>query len=239
VYYPPRPLVISAELSIKLIISTLPVYLLAFDNMKVTSLFTALLISCAVASPTIFPLEVIGERAIDERSICPSGGTLPKGYLSPTLMVPFSKNLPNTKFGSTKIPLITPNDFCTVFNLEIPASAVGKTCTLEFLFPNHLQTFAPYVYSGPGHFTFTGYAFGTGATLQTTYNHQPPAGPSPPSPPAVLSPGHAYTINVGDCGIQTGMTSLEVSGALCSTDTYFSYLQSSAQCPIGFYVAIS
>lgn len=83
------------------------------------------------------------------------------------------------------------------------------------------------------------YAFGSGATLKTTYNKQPPAGPSPPSPPAVLRPGHSYVINVGGCAIETGMAGLEVSGMLCSTDTIFSYLQSEKNCPIGFYVAIS
>ena len=188
------------------------------------------------ATPLAMPLEVIGERTYQS---CPQGGTLPPSSLSPTLMVPVSAKFPNFPFGSTKTPLITPNDFCTIFNLEIPPSAVGKTCTLEFLFPSHTQTLAPYLYTGAGHFTFTGYAFGSGATEKTTYNHQPPPGPSPPSPPAVLSPGHAYIINVGGCAIETGMTGLEVSGMLCSNDTTFAYLQSEKSCPIGFYVAIS
>jgi hypothetical protein len=154
-------------------------------------------------------------------------------------MVLVSATFPNIPFGSTQTPTITPNDFCTIFNLEIPPSAVNKTCTLEFLFPSHTQTLTPYVYIGDGHFTFTGYAFGTGATEQTTYNNQPPPGPSPPSPPAVLSPGNAYIINVGGCGIQTGMSGLEVSGMLCSSDTTFEYSQSEECCPIGFYVTIS
>ncbi|KIM98430.1 hypothetical protein OIDMADRAFT_181812 [Oidiodendron maius Zn] len=194
------------------------------------------LLGSAIASPMAMPLEVISERHLES---CPSGGTLPPGYLSPTLMVPVSAKFPDIRFGSTQFPIITPNDFCTIFNLEIPPSAVGKTCTLEFLFPDHHETYSPYVYNGGGHFTFTGYAFGSGATLETTYANQPPPGPSPPSPPAILSPGNAYTINVGGCGIQTGMTGLEVSGMLCSPDSTFTYLQSSETCPIGFYVAIS
>jgi hypothetical protein len=116
---------------------------------------------------------------------------------------------------------------------------VGKDCTLEFLFPALGQTHTPYVYIGPGHFTFTGYAIGSGATEKTTYNDQPPAGPSPPTPPSVLEPGHAYTINVGSCGIQPGMSSMEVSGKLCSNDTTFSYYQNDNECPIGFFVTIS
>lgn len=179
------------------------------------------------------PLDVIGERDIQ---CCSTSGVLPPGYLSPTLMVPVSARFPDISFGSTETPLITANDFCTIFNLEIPPSAVGKTCTLEFLFPDQQDTYA---YNGGGHFTFTGYAFGSGATLNTTYNQQPPPGPSPPTPPALMSPGNVYTINVGSCGIQTGMSGLEVSGMLCSNDTTFAYLQSSETCPIGFYVAIS
>jgi hypothetical protein len=175
--------------------------------------------------------------ALDENS-CP-GGTLPPGYLAPTLMVPVSARAPNASFGSTDSPIITPNDFCTIFNLEVPSSAVGQNCTLEFLFPHQQDASTAYVYSGPGHFTFTGYAFGSGATLNTTYAQQPPAGPSPPSPPSVLSPGNAYVINDGSCGIQAGMDSLEVSGMLCSTDTTLSYSQSWEACPIGFFVAIS
>lgn len=117
---------------------------------------------------------------------------------------------------------------------------MGKTCTLEFLFPNfQTQTLSPYGYSGPGHFTFTGYAFDSGATEKTTYNAQPPPGPSPPQPPAVLKPGNAYIINVGDCGIQPGQKKMIVSGALCSADTTFVFKQDSNTCPLGFFVVIS
>lgn len=67
----------------------------------------------------------------------------------------------------------------TIFNLYVPESAAGKTCTLKFFFPsqNQLRT-SSYTYKGPGHFTFTGYAFGSGADADTTWNNQPPAGPS-------------------------------------------------------------
>ncbi|KAH8594937.1 ubiquitin 3 binding protein But2 C-terminal domain-containing protein [Bisporella sp. PMI_857] len=181
-------------------------------------------------------LDIVSSRRLLD---CPVNGTLTEPYLNPTLMVPVSKKLPNHPFGPTKKPVVTPNDFCTIFNLVIPPTAVGKTCTLEFLFPNHIQTPNPFLYSGGGHFTFTGYAFGSGATKTTTYNKQPPAGPSPPQPPAVLKPGNAYTINVGGCAIEKGMSSLTVSGMLCSADTSFWYKQSDEKCPIGFFVSIS
>lgn len=204
----------------------------------ILSILTAL-VACTAASP-VHPLTVVSSRRLG-RKPCPKGGTLPLNYIAPTLMVPVSANLPDIAFGSTKTPLITPNNFCTIFNLVIPPSAPGDTCTLEFLFPDYEETSSPYVYHGGGHFTFTGYAFGSGATEETTYNHQPPPGPSPPQPPAVMSPGNAYIVNVGGCGAEPP-SSLEVSGMLCSPDTVFSYLQTEGDelgCPIGFFVAIS
>lgn len=222
-----------------------------------------IILSTLLAVGLAVPFEVLSSRSLTEREeaqlaerhgqgwswheknnnnpTCPANGNLPTtGYLSPTLMVPIAASAPNIAFGSTQNPIITPNNFCTIFNLVIPGSAVGKTCTLEFFFPSFpKQTKSPTVYNGPGHFTFTGYAFDSGATLKTTYNNQPPPGPSPPQPPAVLAPGHAYIINVGDCGIQPGQTSMTVSGKLCSTDTTFIFRQSSDVCPIGFFVVIS
>jgi len=212
--------------------------------MKIVIAFSGFLFSThSCATPILdgaVPLEVVSSRPLEARNLCPPGGTLPEGYLEPTLMVPVSQMLPDVAFGPTDFPQITPNDFCTIFNLEIPSSGFNKTCTLEFLFPNHMQTFSPYAYKGAGHFTFTGYAFNTGATAETTFNHQPPPGPSPPTPPAVLAPGNAYTINVGPCSIPACQTSMEVSGMLCSSDTTFDYLQTAhLGCPIGFYVVIS
>jgi len=212
--------------------------------MKTLAVVSALLsLAAGLAIPEdATPLEIISSRplTIEERSSCPKGGDLPKGALQPTLMVPISKNLPDVAFGPTWNPIVTPNDFCTIFNLVIPSSGFNKTCTLEFLFPSHGQTFSPYIYNGAGHFTFTGYAFFSGATPETTYNNQPPPGPSPPSPPAVLAPGNAYVINAGPCFIPEGEASMEVSGALCSPDTDLVYLQTENMgCPIGFYVVIS
>lgn len=212
--------------------------------MKSLALLSSLLsLTTAFAIPDgAQPLEIISSRklTLEERTNCPKGGTLPPGALQPTLMVPISKDLPNVAFGSTRCPIVTPNNFCTIFNLEVPSSGFQKNCTLEFLFPDHSQTEAPYSYNGGGHFTFTGYAFNSGATERTTYNNQPPPGPSPPSPPAVLAPGNAYVINAGPCSIPEGQAQMEVSGALCSTDTEFVYEQTEdCGCPIGFYVVIS
>ncbi|KAK7550738.1 ubiquitin 3 binding protein But2 C-terminal domain-containing protein [Phyllosticta citricarpa] len=181
---------------------------------------------------------------------CPEGGLLPEDtseWLFPVGIYPISKNNPDTNYGTVYSPKITPNDYCTIFNLFVPESAAGKTCTLKFLFPDHSQLeTSDYTFKDingqdtmEGHFTFTGYAFGTGANDSTTWNNQPAPGPSPPSPPATLSPGKSFIINAGDCGVQAGQGSLEVSGMLCSNDTTFEYFQNSGKCPIGFYVVIS
>lgn len=137
------------------------------------SLLTIFLtLTLTTATPTPFPLDTLTLKPIttllNPLKTCPKDGTLAPGHLNPTLMVRVSAKLPNVAFGSTKLPLITPNDFCTIFNLVIPPTAVGKTCTLKFLFPSYAQSGGAYAYSGGGHFTFTGYAFDSGATEKTT-----------------------------------------------------------------------
>lgn len=83
--------------------------------------------------------------------------------------------VPDTNFGATSCPIITPNDFCTIFNLVIPKEAAGKTCTLQFLFPECGDT-RPYYYHGKGNFDFYGYT-GYGGEADETWNTQcvPPA----------------------------------------------------------------
>jgi hypothetical protein len=194
---------------------------------------------------TALPGSIISERALTveenqllTRATCPQGGTLPKGFLAPTRMIPISQNLPNLHFPDTSLPITTPNDFCTIFNLEVPPSALGKNCSLEFLFPNHPQTLSPYVFSGPGHFTFHPYAIGFGGNDSTTFADQPPPFQFP-IPPQTFTPGHAYVIDNNPCGIPQTTKSTTVSGAFCSPDTSLSYLQgSNFGCPIGFYLLI-
>lgn len=192
------------------------------------------LLALATASPVA---EAVG---LEIRHLtCPVDGTLPPSYVKPCLIVPVSARRPDVAFGGTKDPIITPNDFCTIFNLDLPPSAYDKICQLVFLFPNHKQTTNPYVYYGEGHFSFTGYSVSAGAMTETTYNKQPEAGPNPPSPPAVLAPGNAYVINSAPCGLPPNLTEpVTVSGILCSPDTTFRFLQSDKKCPMGFFVEL-
>ncbi|KAK3078884.1 hypothetical protein LTS18_006367, partial [Coniosporium uncinatum] len=82
-------------------------------------------------------------------------------------MVPISQSQPDKVYGPVTNPIITPNDVCTIFNLYIPAEFQGRTCTLEFIFPDMGTTTRDYSFSGGGHFTFSGYV-GYGAEADTT-----------------------------------------------------------------------
>ncbi len=116
-------------------------------------------------------------------------------------MVTVSASQPAVALGCSTTALITPNDYCTIFNVVVPPSGLNKTCTLELLIPDREQTGFNYTFASPRHFTFTGYAFRVGATEKTTYQNQPPAGPSPPQPSSLSTPGNAYVIDIGLCGI--------------------------------------
>ncbi|PQE10975.1 gpi anchored cell wall protein [Rutstroemia sp. NJR-2017a BVV2] len=212
-----------------------------FWTMKTFSTILALLASRVIASSIAEPVSELKERNLEA---CPSGGNLPAGALYPSLSVLVSQKLPNVPFSSTQTPLHTANDFCTITNFLLPISSSGKICTLEFLFPTHLSTLSPYIYTGGGHFNFTGYALNAGATTKTTFNTQPALGPNSANPPSVLSPGNSYVINSAECPpaflYPAGKSELLVSGMLCTTDTYLSYLISkSLGCPIGLFVTIT
>ncbi|OLN85354.1 hypothetical protein CCHL11_09876 [Colletotrichum chlorophyti] len=181
------------------------------------------------------------------RGTCPANaaqpdGTLGKSYVNTSLLVPIAKSLPNVPFPATKWAQVTPNDVCTIFNLDLPvAQTQGKVCNLVFDFPSYEQAPGKFLFLGPGSFKFTGYAIGAGAVAgQTTYNKQPAPGPSPPNPPPTMTPGHSYIINSAPCGIPSTVPgSVTVSGSLCSPDTFFSFYQSNDGCPLGFFVVLT
>lgn len=208
--------------------------------MKFGAAAFAALIAASSATPVVrtrplTPRE--NDMALKQRDSCPMD--LQPDFLFPHLIVPISAKNPNTKYGTVFSPIFTPNDFCTIFNFDVPVSAAGKNCTLEFLFPtqSELQT-SSFTIDGPGDFIFTGYAPGSGATLDTTFNNQPAPGPFPPFPPLVLKPGNAYIIDVGPCVIVDNAPTV-VSGKTCTSDTYFTYFQDFNPCPIGLYVGVT
>ena len=208
-----------------------------------TLTFLLALLSTTLAAPTSPPANPLSQRTLSQ---CPPNTAQPKGKLpansiSTSILVPISSKNPDTAFPSSSWAKVTPNDFCTVFNLDLPAAATqGKLCNLVFDFPSLLQAPGLFVYLGPGHFTFTGYAFGTGAVEGvTTYNDQPAAGPSPPNPPSVMRPGNSYIVNSAPCGIPPYAGTVTVSGSLCSKDTTFLFKQGELFCPLGFYIVLT
>jgi len=185
---------------------------------------------------------------LQDRAACPSGSVFAPGAISPYALIPISKTQPDKAFGSVSTGVVTPNDKCTIVNLKIPDYIDGsptllKICTLSFAFPTSAQA-SPHEVSasGPGHYTFTGYLTGSGANGETTYNKQPTPGPSPPFPPAVMLPGHTYTIADLPCGILPGSGGQTVAGALCSSDSGVSWEQTgpvvNGGCPVGFFVVV-
>ncbi|KAI9734627.1 MAG: hypothetical protein M1834_002228 [Cirrosporium novae-zelandiae] len=199
--------------------------------MKTSILTTVTLIGAAFASP------VVRSRPLAAREGCPA--ELQANYLFPHLIVPISASNPDTAYGTVYSPEFTPNDFCTIFNFDIPADAEGKNCSLEFFFPtqSQLQT-SSYTFSGPGTFVFNSYEQGTGATVDTTYNTQPAAGEHGSFPPLTMTPGNAYVLDTAPCQLLNGQSTL-VSGSTCTNDTTFTYFQDSGECPIGLYVGIT
>ena len=213
--------------------------------MKTLNLLSVILATAFAAPTTPFlPSNLLTSRTLLK---CPANpaqpnGRLPKDAVSTSVLVPISAKKPNQAFGATDWAKVTPNDFCTIFNLELdPATTQGKLCNLVFDFPSLLQAPGLFTFLGSGKFTFTGYAFGSGAQPgMTTYNKQPAPGPSPPNPPSVVKPGNSYVINSAPCGIPKGTPGpITVSGSLCSEDTLFLFKQSNAICPLGFYVVLT
>ncbi|KAF2183031.1 hypothetical protein K469DRAFT_710984 [Zopfia rhizophila CBS 207.26] len=209
------------------------------------SLIIASLLTAALAAPTT-PAEASPLNIRREKDCCPANGAQPDGKLpgdaiNTSVLVPISKKKPDYAFPATSVAKITPDDFCTIFNLDLPAAATqGKICNLVFDFPSHEKARDLFTFHGPGHFTFTGYAIGVGAVPgQTTYNNQPAPGPSPPNPPPVMKPGNSYIINAAPCGIPPEAGTVTVSGSLCSKDTSFTFKQSNVICPLGFYVILT
>lgn len=212
------------------------------NRMKTFTLILGFL-GASLAAPT----SPAPANSLDSRNFkCPANtaqpdGKLPKGTISTSALVPISANQPDKAFGNSDWAKITPNDFCTIFNLELDPKTTGdKVCNLVFDFPSLLQAPGLFTFFGSGKFTFTGYAIGVGAEPGvTTYNNPPAPGPSPPNPPRIMKPGNSYIINSAPCGTAQARGPVTVSGSLCSKDTTFLFKQSDFICPLGFYVVLT
>ncbi|KAI6351734.1 hypothetical protein MCOR25_009771 [Pyricularia grisea] len=165
-------------------------------------------------------------------------GLLGDNYVNPSLLLPISASEPDKVFESSSWATITPNDKCTIFNLELPAEqTVNKNCSLVFDFPGCDSS--RYRFQGPGNFLFQPYAIGSGAVAgNTTYNNQPQKLGNLPS--RQLLPGNSYVINTGSCEVPAGTPGVVTfAGSLCSADSTLAFHQDSNECPLGFFLLIS
>ena len=160
---------------------------------------------------------------------CPA--SLSGQYEYPHLIVPVSKDKPNTAQGTSYNGTISPST-SSIFNFDIPASDSGKTCTLVFLLPtqNKLTTSA-FSLSGTGGFDVA--LLKSPATVQTTYNSVPAIAKDLGGPSSV-TPGSEYVIASGSCpaGSRLGYQ-VSATGSL-----NLNYFQDYNPSPIGFYITV-
>lgn len=215
----------SPELLLYLLRYTVVVQIIA----HIMRLLYATAFVATVATANIIPVGLLQERVT-----CPVNSSLAQPYENPSLIIQVSQKNPDKQYGATTNPKITPNDLCAAINLKLPPEAVGRICRLSFKIPTHDQTKSHFNYAGLGHFQFQGFFPGFGADVNTTYNNQPPKGPSPSSPP-YIGPGNSYNLLQFPClAIPLAPYTL-VGGMLCSNDTTFDWVNSDATCPLGFF----
>ena len=118
-------------------------------------------------------------------------------YQFPHLIIPVSKDTPDTAYGSsTYSPEISPST-SDIFNFDIPPSYKGKTCSIVFMLPQKSEmTTSSFNLTGSGGLTFA--KLKDPATEQTTYNT---VGDVVKNYTSIehLQPGNSYVVGVEAC----------------------------------------
>lgn len=159
------------------------------------------------------------------------------GYEFPHLIVPINNS--NIALGHSYFATVTPNNYATIFNFDIPPSRANQQCSVYFTFPRHDQlTTSNFTWTGtnssterPGTLQLVQYAYNTGATDATTGFFQPPLGPDPTVNLDGVTPGNAYHVWSGNSGVGGVM-----SWRLSSSDSSLNYFQDWNLCAIGLWV---
>jgi len=154
--------------------------------------------------------------------------TLPSQF--PHLIIPVDASKPNkdyhTSFNGTASGSVS-----TIFNFDIPASDAGKTCSLDFLFPeqSQLETSAfSMTGSGEVEFSILESACAQGTSYETKPKTHEVLGTKK------MSPGSSYHIHEAPCRAgQTVAIEMKAIG-----DTCLNYFQDFNPCPIGLYVNV-
>lgn len=186
--------------------------------------FLLCLVSCL---PTDTSLTFATRQAVNCPLYLPA-----KNYEFPHLVVPISAAAPNATLGNSFTPSVSPNDFATIFNFDIPVSRADQTCSLYFSLPFQSQLVTTsFTFWGTGTFIFAQYRNDEGATHKTTWNTQPDLSATPLTTLTQVSPGHSYKIWTGSCG-KGGLLSWRMS----SIDSCLWYFQDFNECAIGVYL---
>jgi hypothetical protein len=163
-----------------------------------------------------------------ETKKCP--GALSKHFEFPHLIIPVDSAKPSksytTSFNGTASGTVS-----SIFNFDIPASAAGKMCSLDFCFPkqSQLET-SDFSLTGSGMVEFS--ILEAPVASGTTYETKPKTHQSFDS--IKLAPGNAYHIAEYECA--AGATSAFELKA--KDDTCLNYFQDFNPCPIGLYVNV-
>jgi hypothetical protein len=122
---------------------------------------------------------------------CPTD--LNGNYQYPHLIVPVDSSMPDKAYGTSYNGKVNKST-CTIFNFDIPGSYSGKTCTVEFLFPEQkdLET-SSFTVSGSGKCSFS--KLSSPADLKTSYANQPSKDGELTS--MTVAPGNSYVISSG------------------------------------------
>ncbi|ORY10286.1 hypothetical protein BCR34DRAFT_588756 [Clohesyomyces aquaticus] len=192
---------------------------------------------------TLASLSLAAPAGLIQREECPAipqiapNGQLPPGTLHPALLLPVSQKHPDKAFPGGQSAIVTPNDFCTLTRIDIPAANQNKTCSLS-LFLGCGQEYE----KGPGNIIFQG---NTGKSFpiagQTTWNNKPAFAP-PFTDAPLIQLQHAYRLGGGPCDFKAGQAFASVGGMICSKDTTLSFTQSNGghgKCPVGFHIIVT
>jgi hypothetical protein len=154
--------------------------------------------------------------------------TLPSQF--PHLIIPVDSAKPkksyHTSFNGTASGSVS-----SIFNFDIPASHAGKTCSLDFLFPeqSQLETSA-FSMTGSGEVEFS--ILESACVQGTSYETKPKTHEVLAT--MKMSAGNSYHIHDAPC--RAGQTvSIEMKPV---DDTCFNYFQDFNPCPIGLYVNV-
>ncbi|EME89045.1 uncharacterized protein MYCFIDRAFT_27933, partial [Pseudocercospora fijiensis CIRAD86] len=150
----------------------------------------------------------------------------------PSLIVPLNQSFPHIPSGPSKNATAGPH-ISSILNFDIPASAVNKTCAFWFFFPNETQIDpSSFVYSGEEEHLFRFFMLEEPAMANTSLGNAPYV--KYRLAEKVLIPGDDQMVEAIDCPAG------ETMGILWEgvSDSYLSYTENYAPCPIGLFIDI-